>query len=140
MYAGIDTDMIQRIQVQLLHVGRIGLEYDLKLVVMLQPVRIFAITTVARASTGLYIGGVPRLRANGAQESGGMKGAGTHFHIVGLEQYTALFCPVTLQGKDQSLEALGGWVGLSHVICPNWHFKKGRSIQSDRPGHTGVES
>ena len=131
MHAGIDADMIQGVEIQLLHVCRIGLENHLELVVMLQAVRVLAITTVTRSTAGLHIGGMPGLGSDGTQECCRVKGPGTHFHVIGLEQYTALFCPITLQGKDQSLEALGRWVGLSHVVCPIWHFKKGRSIQSD---------
>jgi hypothetical protein len=33
-----------------------------------------------------------------------MEGAGTHFHVVGLQDDAALLRPKPLQGKDEALE------------------------------------
>ena len=116
MHQRVDADVAQRVQVQLLDVVRVGLQYYLKLVVMLQAVRVLAVAAVSRAAAGLYVGGVPGFRANGAQEGSCVEGAGTHFHVVGLQNHTTPLCPVALQGKDQSLKGVDGWIGLSHVF------------------------
>jgi len=83
---------------------------------MLQAVRVLAVAAVSGAAAGLYVGGVPGFRANGAQEGSCVEGAGTHFHVVGLQNHTTPLCPVALQGKDQSLKGVDGWIGLSHVF------------------------
>ena len=43
-----------------------------------------------------------------AQRGSGMEGAGSHFHVIGLQDDAALLCPETLQGQDQSLEGTPG--------------------------------
>ena len=78
---------------------------------MLQAVGVLAVAAISRAPRGLYVGGVPGFRADGAQKSGGVKSTGAHLHVVGLQDHTALLGPITLQGEDQSLE--GACVGRS---------------------------
>lgn len=99
---------MQRAQIQFLDIQRRGFDYHLELVVMLQAIGIFAITTVGGPARGLHIGGGPGFGADGTNEGGGMKGAGPHFHVVGLQDDAALFGPVLLQGEDQPLEGMGG--------------------------------
>jgi hypothetical protein len=53
----------------------------------------------------LHVGGFPRLRADGAQEGGGVAGAGADFHVVRLEQGAAFVAPVLLQAQDDFLKA-----------------------------------
>src|SRR5208283_896069 len=71
---------------------------------MLDPVGIFAITPILRASAGLRIGGPPRLWAQRAQGGRGMKCARSHLHVVGLKDDAASRGPKLLQGQDQPLE------------------------------------
>ena len=80
------------------------LEHDLVLVVVLQPVRVVAVAPVLRPARGLHVGGVPGLRADGAQEGRGMEGAGADFHVVGLQQRASLPAPERAQLLDQLLE------------------------------------
>ena len=112
----VQAHMFQRAQVQLLEVVRVGLQYHLELVVVLQTVRVFAVAAVSRAATGLHISGVPGFRADGPQECGGVESAGAYFHIVGLKYHTTLLGPVLLEGEDQVLEGTHGWRRLAHEI------------------------
>ena len=116
MHQRVDTDVAQRIQIQLLDIGRVRLEHHLELIIMLQTVGVLAIAAIGRAAAGLHIGRVPDFRADRAQEGGRVEGACTYLHVVGLQDYAALLRPEGLQGKDQALEGLGGRVCLCHVF------------------------
>ncbi len=112
----VDADGFQRAEVQLLEVLRVRLQDHLKLVVVLQAVGVLAVATVGGAAARLDVGGVPGLRADGAEEGGGVEGAGAHFHVVGLQHHAALLCPVVLQGENQVLEGAHGGRSLAHEI------------------------
>ena len=94
---------------------------------MLQAVGVLAVATVFGTAAGLDVSGAPWLRPDGAQESGGVRGACTHFHVVGLEQSTTLLVPVVLQGEDDFLKGQHGlwdWLsptqreGMGLILCP----------------------
>jgi hypothetical protein len=80
----------------------------LKLVVVLQAVGVFAIAAVGGTAAGLHIGGIPGFRADGAQKGGGMKSAGAHFHVIGLDDDTALAGPEVLELENQVLKGQAG--------------------------------
>ena len=98
----------ERFEIELLQVLRRRLQDHLKLVIVLQPVRVLAIAPVLRPARGLHIGGVPGLRPERAQRGGGMEGAGADFHVIGLQDDAALLGPEILQRQDQPLERLRG--------------------------------
>ena len=127
-------------QQQFLRVLRAGLHDDLILVVVLHPVGVLAIAAVGRAAAGLHIGGAPGLRPQGAQRGGGMERAGTHFHVVRLEQDAALAAPVLLQAQDQRLET--GVVALHGVArglgCGVRRRVKHRGTRRASQRHAGV--
>ena len=100
----IDADGVERFQIEILQIGRRRLQDHLELVVMLQPVRIFAIAAVFRPARGLHIGCIPRLRTERPQSGRRMEGAGAHFHVIGLQDDAALFRPKPLKGEYQPLE------------------------------------
>ena len=75
---------------------------------MLEAVGVLAVAAVLGTARGLYVGGVPVLGADGAQECGRVHGACTHFHVERLEDHAALAGPELLQAQDQFLEGLGG--------------------------------
>src|SRR5262249_56028145 len=63
------------------------------------------IAAVLRPARGLHVRSLPRLGADGAQESRGMERAGAHFHVVGLQQHAALAVPVRVELQDELLES-----------------------------------
>ncbi|ALD91358.1 hypothetical protein CR3_2148 [Cupriavidus gilardii CR3] len=100
----VQAQRLERAQVELEDVLRRGLEHDLVLVVVLQPVRVLAIAAVLRAARRLHIGGAPRLGADRAQEGMHVRGTGANLQIDGLQQRASLPVPVGLQGQDHLLE------------------------------------
>src|SRR5690606_22099544 len=118
MHQGVHADAAQRFQVELLDVRRVRLEHYLELVIVLQTVGVLAVAAIGGPAGRLHIGGVPGFRTDGAQEGGGVEGAGAHFHIVGLQDHAALFGPELLQGQDQVLEGAHGGRSLAHGISP----------------------
>ena len=96
----------QTIQIERLAFVRRRLQDDLELIIMLQPVGVFAIAPIGRPARRLDIGGAPRIRAQRPQGRGGMEGARAHLDVVGLQDHAALLGPEILQTKDQRLEAV----------------------------------
>ena len=80
----------KRAQVQLLEIVRRGLDAHLELIVVLQPERVVAVAAVGRPARGLHVRRAPGLGADRAQKRRRMKSAGTHFHVVGLQDDAAL--------------------------------------------------
>ncbi|KPW22529.1 Uncharacterized protein ALO83_04865 [Pseudomonas cannabina pv. alisalensis] len=133
MHQRIEADVFERAQVQFLEVVRVRLENHLKLVVMLQAVRILAVTAVSRATAWLYVSGIPGFRAYGAQKRGSVERAGAYFHIVGLKYHATLFCPVLLEGEDQVLEGTHGWRRLAHKFHLCWAAIQRAGVYPIRP-------
>ena len=67
----INAQTAKRIKIQLLNVFWRRFQDDLKLIVMLQPVGVFAVAAVRRSPAGLHVGGVPALRPDGSEKSRG---------------------------------------------------------------------
>ena len=102
--AGVDANGAQGVQIQLLQVVGVGLQDDLILVVVLQPVGVLAIAAIAGAARRLDVGGLPRLLAQGPQHGGGVQGAGADLDVIGLQNGAALLAPIVVQGQDQILK------------------------------------
>ena len=79
-----NAETAQAVQIEILIVGRRGLQQDLKLIEMLETVRIVAVSPIRRASHRLHIRRLPRLGTECPQGGCGVKGAGADLHIVGL--------------------------------------------------------
>ncbi len=71
---------------------------------MLQPVWVFAISSVGGSSGWLYVGCIQGFWAHCGEECRGVKGASTDLHIVGLEKHASLLGPVGLETQDQILK------------------------------------
>ena len=100
----IEAERAQAAEVQVEDVERRGLDHHLELVVVLEPERVLAVAAVRGPARGLHVRRAPGLRPDGAQERGGMEGAGAHLHVVRLQDHAALVGPVALQGEDQFLK------------------------------------
>ena len=71
---------------------------------MLQAIGIVAVTAVGWPPRGLYVGYIPGFRPDGTEKGGRVKRPGAHFHIIGLQNHTAMPGPVLLQTLNQFLE------------------------------------
>ncbi len=123
---GVEADLGERLQVELLDVVGRRLQDHLELVIVLQPVGVLAVAAVAWAARGLHIGGVPGLGAERAQRRGGVEGAGAHLHVVGLQDHAALVGPELLERQDEALEGVPG----VHIGGQSGH--KGGPVRSGR--------
>ena len=103
----IDADRRQRAEIELLQVGRVRLQDHLILIVVLQPIGIFAVAAVLRPARRLHIGGVPAARPERPQRRCGMECSSADFHVVRLQDQAAIVSPVIVQGQDQPLERAG---------------------------------
>jgi hypothetical protein len=61
--------------------------------VLVEAIRILAVASVSGAAAGLNVGDSIGLGAENAEESFGVHGAGTDFHIVWLLEYATLLHP-----------------------------------------------
>ena len=106
MTVGIDAHGLQRLQVDLLGVTRIGLEDDLVLVMLLHAVGVLAVAAVIRTDGWLDVGHVPGLGAKDAQEGSRIIRTGADLSVVRLPDETAFFSPEGLQGEDHRLKGI----------------------------------
>ena len=100
----IEAELFQRTEVQFQDIGGRRFQHDLKLIVMLQAVGVFAIAAILGAARGLHVGSSPGLGAKRAKKSGGMRSAGANFHVIRLQQRATLLAPIMLQGKNDFLK------------------------------------
>ena len=105
----IDADRAVAVEQQRLAVRRRRLQQHLVLVVVLQPVRVFAVAAVGRAPARLHVGGLPGPRTEGAKAGMGRERAGADLDVVRLQDGAALARPELVQPEDQRLEAQGRW-------------------------------
>src|SRR5258708_6820347 len=104
VFLEVNSDGSETLQVHILHIDRRGLKDDLKLQMLVQPVRIFSVATVggptARLSVRHAIGSGPEH----AQEGFRMHCPCPDFHIVRLLQHAALPYPELRQFQNQILK------------------------------------
>ena len=95
---GIKADRGKAAKIEFLRVWRRRLEDRLELVIVLEPVRILAETSVCRAARRLNIGGAPVVVGpERAQCRRRVKRAGADLHVIGLENHSTLAGPIGLQ-------------------------------------------
>src|SRR6185503_4439672 len=92
-------------EIELLEVFGAGLKHDLVLVIMTEPVRVFAVAPVGRAPARLDVSGFPRIGSKRAKHGGRVESPGSHLHVIGLEDDAPLRAPVMMEREDQVLEA-----------------------------------
>ena len=73
---------------------------------LIKSIRIFAVAAIFRPPRRLHVRGAPRLRTQRAQKSRGVRRAGAHFHVVRLQERTALPVPIALELENDLLERL----------------------------------
>ena len=77
MLGGIEADGGERAEIEVLRVGRAGLQDDLELVVVLHAVGVLAIASVGGAAARLRVAGAPSRGTEAAQGRRRMERAGT---------------------------------------------------------------
>lgn len=106
MLAGIDAQKFEAVQVHGLDLQWGGLDDDLVLIVVLEPVRVLPVSTVRGTAGGLHIGDPPWIGPEAAQEGGRVEGPCPDLKVIGLLQHTPLIRPEMLKGKDDGLERI----------------------------------
>ena len=104
VFEQVEAEPFQALQVHGLHILGRRLDHHLVLVVVLQPVGVLAVASVRGPAAGLDVGRLPRFRAEGAEQGGGVEGAGAHLHVVGLEHNAAGGGPVAVQSGNNILK------------------------------------
>jgi hypothetical protein len=92
------------LQVDVLNVDGSRLKYHLELHMLVEAIRILAITTVCGAAARLNVGDSIRCGAEYAEECFGVHCAGADFDIVRLLKDAALLHPEMREFEDQVLE------------------------------------
>ena len=99
-----DADCFKALKIQVLDAGWWRLQDHLKLGVLVEPIRVLAVTAVSRAARRLRVGDAYGLWAEHAQKGVGAHGAGADFDIEGLLQHAATLGPETLQSEEDFLK------------------------------------
>ena len=102
----VDADGEQALQIEVLDVGRRRLQDDLKLIIVLEPVRVLAIAAILGAARWLHVSRAPGVRTQRSKSGGRVERRRAHLHVIGLENDAALIRPEALKPQDQVLE---GW-------------------------------
>ena len=99
--------------------------YDyLILIIMLEAIRIFAVSAVGRAAARLDISHLPRLRPQNAQESGRVHSARADFNVVWLLDHATAVAPEFLQAHDEFLK-------IHHISLRNSRLKNNETEKGD---------
>jgi hypothetical protein len=97
MVKGIDAEGLQAAEIDLLDVKGRGFDDDLILIIVLEPIGIFTVSTIGWTARRFHIGHPPRLRAQNPEKGSRMESSGTHLCIVGLLNHTSLIRPELFQ-------------------------------------------
>ncbi len=114
-----NAEAFQGIEIEFLNVHRRRFHDHLKLVIVLQPIGIFTVTTVRGATRRLDIGHLPGFGTENAQKGRRMKSSGALFKIIRLLKDTPLASPVVLQGKNKFLKCHNA----SRLLPPTGHSR-----------------
>ena len=112
----VDPNRFQAAKIEILKIGRRRFDQNLKLVVMLQPVRVFAIAAIGRATGGLNISRGPRLFAQSTQCRCRVERPCADFHVIGLQNRAPCPGPVGLEPEQDFLKTLRLCDGLGHGV------------------------
>ena len=93
MFAKIDTDGGEALQIDVLDIGRRRFEDQLKLGVLVQAIGIFAVATVGGPTTRLNVGDTVWIRAENAEKGFWVHGTRADFNVVGLLENATLLYP-----------------------------------------------
>ncbi len=104
----VDPEGDEALDVEVLDVGRSGLDHDLELLVLDEPERVLSVTPVRRAARGLDEARAPGLGPEDAQERGRVHRPGADLDVPRLLDEAAPGRPVGRELQDQGLQVHGG--------------------------------
>src|ERR1700733_8936401 len=90
MMQRVDPDGANTIEINVLHVLWCGLQDNLELIIMLEPVRVLAISAVLGPPRRLNIGSAPGTGSKRSQSGCRMKRSRAHFDVIGLKDHATL--------------------------------------------------
>src|SRR5690606_36673056 len=99
----VDTERVERIEVELLNVQGRRFQHHLVLIEVLESVRVVAVAAVGRASARRQPGYVPRRLAQRTQERRRVEGSGADLGVVGGSDDAATLGPVVIESEDYLL-------------------------------------
>ena len=102
----IDADRFQASQILLQDIIGAWFQNDLQLLVLVKPVRIFAISAVRGTAARLHVSHSVRLRSQHAKKRFGSHRAGAHFQVVRLLDDGAAIRPIALQFENCVLKGV----------------------------------
>ena len=108
MQGGVDAEGRERAQVELLDIGRRGLEDHLELEVATETEGVFAVAGVPRAARRLDEGDPVGLRPEDAEKGLRVHGAGPDLDVIGLLHDAAMLAPEAREREDQGLQVHSG--------------------------------
>ena len=100
-----DPQLPQRLQIDFLNIIGRRFHDDLKLMVLIQTVRIIAVTSVIRAAGRFHIRHIPRLRPDGSEKRRRIHRPRPFLYIIRLLQYTAPRRPELLERQNNLLKS-----------------------------------
>ena len=101
----INADCAQTFKINFLRIRRRRLQYHLKLMMLVKPVRIITVSPVCRSARRLDISDFPWFAAKHAEKSMRMKSSCADFFIERLCEHAAEVTPEFLQIKDNILQS-----------------------------------
>ena len=102
--ARVNAEGFERVEIQLLRISRIRLEYHLKLRVFLKAIRVLAVTPVIGTDRRLDVRHVPRFGSEHAQKGGRVHRPCADLGVVRLGDEASVRCPEGLEVEDDGLE------------------------------------
>ena len=91
MFFRIDAEFLQGFEIGLLDIVRGRFHNHLELMMLVQTVRVVAVSSVIRAAGRFNVCYVPWFRSDGAKECRRVHRACALFHVIWLSQYASLF-------------------------------------------------
>ena len=114
--ARVNAKRLERLEIQLLRISRVGLEDDLILRVLLKTIWILTVAPIIGTDRRLDVRDVPRFGSEHAQKGGGIHRPCADLGVVGLSDEASVRCPEGLEVEDDGLE------GGVHFRFTNWHL------------------
>ena len=119
--AQVDADGSEAAEVQILNIGRRGLQDHLILKMLVEPIGVFAVATVGGPTGWLHVADAIGCGTEDAEKSFRVHGAGADLGVVGLLEDAALLVPVMHELEDKFLKSESVKLGLGFKFYFSCH-------------------